>query len=153
MNNTFYNNQVSVQGETAATAVEALNNIFANDGVGILIDEDAGLESAYNTFDGFGPAVFGQQPGEMDYSRVPAFVDPENGNFHLRGLSPVRNVGDPDAVFNNIDGTRNDLGADGGPTGMLDTAAPQIKIQVSTFNGPRHSASPSMLGRPATSGG
>lgn len=47
----------------------------------------------------------------------PLFVDPSNHDYHLRDSSPCRQAGHPDADFNNVDGTRNDLGAYGGPLG------------------------------------
>jgi hypothetical protein len=43
----------------------------------------------------------------------PAFVD--TTNFVLGPTSPARNAGDPDPRFNDIDGTRNDMGIYGGP--------------------------------------
>jgi len=125
VNNTFYNNQVSVQGEAGATVIDVRNNIFANDGVGVLLAEGASLTSAYNTFDGNGPPVFGGQPGDLAYARSPGFADADNGNFRIRGDSPVKNAGDPDPIYNDRDDTRNDLGADGGPFGEPDTTAPQ----------------------------
>lgn len=49
--------------------------------------------------------------GNMD----PYFIS-EN-NFRLIFASPCKNAGNPAPVFNNIDGTRNDQGAYGGPLG------------------------------------
>ena len=43
----------------------------------------------------------------------PVFVD--TTNFVLCPTSPARNAGDPDPRFNDIDGTRNDMGIYGGP--------------------------------------
>ena len=43
----------------------------------------------------------------------PAFVD--TTDFVLGPTSPSRNAGDPDPRFNDIDGTRNDMGIYGGP--------------------------------------
>jgi len=43
----------------------------------------------------------------------PDFVD--TTNFVLGPTSPARNAGDPDPRFNDIDGTRNDMGIYGGP--------------------------------------
>lgn len=46
-------------------------------------------------------------------SSDPAFVD--TTNFVLGPTSPARNAGDPDPRYNDIDGTRNDMGIYGGP--------------------------------------
>ena len=43
----------------------------------------------------------------------PAFVD--TTDFVLGPTSPARNAGNPDPRFNDIDGTRNDMGIYGGP--------------------------------------
>lgn len=46
-------------------------------------------------------------------SSDPVFVD--TNNFVLGPTSPARNSGDPDPRYNDIDGTRNDMGIYGGP--------------------------------------
>jgi len=58
----------------------------------------------------------GEGGGVLLQNRVnadPAFVD--TTNFVLGPTSPARNAGDPDPRFNDIDGTRNDMGIYGGP--------------------------------------
>lgn len=46
----------------------------------------------------------------------PKFVDAPN-DFHLKGGSPLVDAGDPDADHDDVDGSRNDVGAYGGPGG------------------------------------
>ena len=58
----------------------------------------------------------GEGGGVLLQNRVnadPAFVD--TTDFVLGPTSPARNAGDPDPRFNDIDGTRNDMGIYGGP--------------------------------------
>ncbi len=50
-------------------------------------------------------------------SGEPWFVDPFNNDFHLLEGSPGMDQGDPDPAYNDPDGSRNDLGAYGGPYG------------------------------------
>ena len=48
----------------------------------------------------------------------PQFTDDASGDFSLRaGYSPAIDAGDPDARYDDQDGTRNDIGALGGPGG------------------------------------
>jgi hypothetical protein len=58
----------------------------------------------------------GDESGVLVQNRVnadPAFVN--TTDFVLGPTSPARNAGDPDPRFNDIDGTRNDMGIYGGP--------------------------------------
>jgi hypothetical protein len=58
--------------------------------------------------------------GELDPSNLtkdPQFVDRPVGDYHLTPGSPAINVGHPDPIYNDLDGSRNDIGAYGGPPG------------------------------------
>lgn len=41
----------------------------------------------------------------------PLFVDPSTGDYHLQAASPCIDAGDPDSIYNDPNGTRNDMGA------------------------------------------
>jgi len=56
-------------------------------------------------------------PGEGNIPDDPKFVDSRNGDFHLRAQSPCRNSGNPGNEYKDSNGSRNDMGAYGGPYG------------------------------------
>ena len=47
----------------------------------------------------------------------PLFQNPDAGDFRLQLASPCINKGDSSAIYNDYDGSRNDMGAYGGPYG------------------------------------
>jgi len=47
----------------------------------------------------------------------PLFIDPESANFRLEAGSPAINAGHPANQFKDSNGSRNDMGAFGGPYG------------------------------------
>ena len=53
--------------------------------------------------------------GNMD--KNPLFVDTERGDLHLQPTSPCADAGDPVRKYNDPDGSKNDMGAYGGPNG------------------------------------
>ncbi len=55
--------------------------------------------------------------GTGDITQDPQFVNPSSYDYHLQPGSPCINTGDPNANYNDIDGSRNDMGAYGGPSG------------------------------------
>jgi hypothetical protein len=59
--------------------------------------------------------------GSIDSSNIkadPRFSDEAAGDFSLNpGFSPCIDAGDPLSGYNDVDGTRNDMGIFGGPYG------------------------------------
>ncbi len=55
--------------------------------------------------------------GSTNLAAEPEFVNPAVGNFRLQPGSPGIDAGNPDPAFNDPDGSRNDMGAYGGPLG------------------------------------
>ena len=55
--------------------------------------------------------------GEGNLVADPLFIDPENSNFMLESNSPAINAGNPSNQYKDINGSRNDMGAYGGPYG------------------------------------
>lgn len=89
--------------------------IYANvvSGGGVQIGGNANCATTYSDI---GPDTV---PGNGNINRDPMFVGPMQGNFHLLGTSPAKDVADPAATLpNDIDGdvrpqgTRRDMGAD-----------------------------------------
>jgi len=94
------------------------NNIIANNG-GIGIDfayASMGTTSYNDVFSNTsGSYASGVTAGTGDISQNPLFIDPTNGNYALQSTSPCKNAGSPGIADNDPDGTRNDMGAFGGP--------------------------------------
>jgi len=60
---------------------------------------------------------FRVESGTGNINTDPLFENPSNGNFHLQSDSPCINAGDPDNIYNNSNGSRNNMGIYGGPYG------------------------------------
>jgi nitrous oxidase accessory protein NosD len=57
----------------------------------------------------------GCSAGTGDVSLTPLFIDPINGNYALQSTSPCKNAGRLGSADADPDGSRNDMGAYGGP--------------------------------------
>jgi hypothetical protein len=88
------------------------NNIVAfNSNYGIANDGGILLNLSYN--DVFGqPVNYGNvsEPGLPSITADPLFVNKDERNYKLSQDSPCLDAGDPNAVYNDPDGTRNDMG-------------------------------------------
>lgn len=70
--------------------------------------KDIKLVFLYNDVWGAKVNYFNCTPGEFDISQDPQFVG--GGDYHLQSSSPCIDAGDPNEKYNDLDGTRNDLG-------------------------------------------
>jgi len=131
-NNTIYGNSSFglFAGENAALG-SVKNNIFFANEVGISVAATAVADGGFNILFDNGQDYDGLQPFENDLSVDPRFVDEAGFNFHLSSISPARDAGDPDPGFLDLDGTRNDIGSDGGPNGVTDDLVPAPVIVTS----------------------
>jgi parallel beta-helix repeat protein len=71
-------------------------------------------------------------PGTGSDSADPAFVDTAARDFHLQPGSPCINAGNPAPQYNDPDGSRNDMGAYGGPGAPA--LLPQATLLVPAMN-------------------
>ncbi len=131
VNNTVDGNGTGIRCESGGSIAPFANNSITNNVTGVSTAPAVTLSSQYNAFFKNETAYAGAfVPGDHDFVSNPLYVDPDHLNFHLRRISNLRDGGDPDAAFRDVDGTRNDVGADGGPQGAVDLLAPQIHIST-----------------------
>ena len=128
-NNIVYN--CSDNGIYLSTGCCATRNIYVDFYNNIIFDCDVGIRSYYincigiidyncfynnATYNGYwqsGSLTFG--PGNL-INTEPLFFDSDNDNFYLQQYSPCIDTGNPNVIYNDLDGTRNDMGNFGGQT-------------------------------------
>jgi len=84
--------------------------VFSNDGE--ILYNDVWNNTRRNYFDNHTGSSFSPHPGTGEISADPCFAD---ALYRLAPGSPCRDAGHPGAQYNDPDGTRNDMGAYGGP--------------------------------------
>lgn len=119
-NSTIYNIRRGIEVQGAPVGVEIRGNIYRNteNGDYSVSTTFAGTVVANNNF----PNAISGGVQSDNTNGDPLFTTGPNGElFWLGASSPSRNAGPSDALFNDIDGSRNDQGAYGGhsydPTG------------------------------------
>lgn len=113
---------------------EIYNNVFCGN------DVAANLQSStkhqYNLFSN-NRLKFGG--GQQDPSEIPAdplFVDQSHGNYKLSPASPAINAGFPSSAWNDVDGTRGDIGIFGGPyADMTMFASLNSRLRIANVSG------------------
>ncbi|MBI3587235.1 MAG: right-handed parallel beta-helix repeat-containing protein [Ignavibacteriales bacterium] len=128
---TIVNNVLSGNGQNGILVIDSSsvivkNNIFVrNSQLGIGGDTFSTASIGYNDAWGNGAGSFAPQffPASTNIAVNPLFIDTTSGNYSLQAGSPCRNAGDPDPQYNDGDGSRNDMGAFGGPLGNVVTSA------------------------------
>jgi parallel beta-helix repeat protein len=112
-NNTIVNNTQGITVINGETTTILNNIVVSNQNEGIIPD----LATAdYNDFWNNGSA---NDPGENGISLDPLFTDELNNDYTLAESSPCINAGDPDPLYNDPDGSRNDIGAYWNGSGLI----------------------------------
>jgi PKD repeat protein len=88
--------------------------------------------------------ISGGHTGTGNIDEDPLFIAPSagdgiafnglNAHWWLQEGSPCINAGDPDPIYNDPDGSRNDMGAYGGPNGMAPTDAENNVVNIIITN-------------------
>ena len=116
VNCTFYRNSASQNDHYSIISFGDLNILNCIVSRGILVDrvnnKFYSINSAYSLIQEV--TVVG---GTGNIVSNPLFVDPENSNFRLEAESPAINAGHPGNEYKDSNGSRNDMGAFGGPYG------------------------------------
>jgi hypothetical protein len=99
--------------EINSTSVVMNNIIIGNSGYGISLSSASTL--SYNDVWGNLIDYYGTTPGEGDITANPLFTDPSKELYTLQVRSPCRDAGNPAEEYNDLDGSRNDMGLYGGP--------------------------------------
>ena len=109
INNTFDGNSRGFYSVSGTNGI-VLNNIVSNSlEYGVYGNF---LVFNYNDiFDNNPNYAGGAIPGPNNISQYPYFVNPGVNDYHLQDISPCIDAGDPDPIYNDPDGTRNDMGA------------------------------------------
>ena len=104
------------------TAITMLNSIISDTSGGpALYAEESTIEVSYSDlYDNSGGIASGtDEPSAADgnIAEDPDFTDAGSGDLSLQSGSPCIDAGDPARAYNDADGSRNDIGAHGGPYG------------------------------------
>jgi len=131
INNTFYSNKGTAIHLSESSMLN-MNNIFAG------IDTDPFDLSnppsvTYSAFWDFSATDQDTIPGIGNIFSDPQFMSVDNNNFRLAQGSACINAGNPAPEYNDPDGSRNDMGAYGGPYAYLSsTTSPQAVLSISS---------------------
>jgi len=117
VNNTVAGNTAGIWGggiHSYGSTFAAMNNIITNNVEYGIFAESSTLSSTYNDVFGNGEEeYYGVTAGIGSISLLPRFSS--TNTYRPAEGSPCVNAGNPDAAFNDPDGSRNDMGAYGGP--------------------------------------
>jgi len=113
INNTIIGNETGISVDADGTVIK--NNIVVDNSYVGVAGANRSITIGYNDVWNNGTNYRDIMPGPGALSVNPRFVDAGQGDYHLQPDSRCINAGDPDPAYNDRDGSRNDMGAYGGP--------------------------------------
>jgi hypothetical protein len=129
------NNTIYSDGGTAIRARESswlnVNNIFAGSNF-TAIAAPGSLPVDYSAFWDFAATMTDTVAGVGNIFADPKLVNPAGRNYRLAPNSPCFNAGHPAPEYNDLDGSRNDMGAYGGP--FADSSAFESQQAILTIS-------------------
>jgi parallel beta-helix repeat protein len=133
VNNTIHRNRIGFYDYSGYGPV-FMNNIVTRNSLYGVYGPSGGSPPQLTYNDVWGNATNYQQatPGTGSISRDPLYADTLTGDFRLMPGSPCIDSGNPATQYNDPDGSRNDMGAYGGP-GAVSTR-PEITTLVPAQN-------------------
>ena len=116
VNNTIHNCRIGFSDDSGYGPV-FMNNIVTGCSMYGVYGPSGGTPPALTYNDVWNNAVnyYQATPGIGSDSLDPVYTDSAGRDFHLQAGSPCIDAGNPDPQYNDPDGTRNDMGAYGGP--------------------------------------
>jgi len=133
MNNTIGHNNNGLYDNGGWRPTVMNNIIFSNANIGLgCVSASHPVVNTYNDVWDNATDYHNCSPGTGDISQDPLFVDDPGGDWRLDTGSPCIDAGNPLPEYNDPDGTRNDMGAFGGPGAPITT--PGVSMTVPAAN-------------------
>ncbi len=133
INNTIANNNNGIYDSGGYKPVIMNNIVTGNSNIGMgCVNSSVPTDFSYNDVWGNVQNYYNCSAGPGDISANPLYVNEPNNDFHLQGGSPCIDSGNPDPAYNDPDGTRNDMGAYGGPDAAVNI--PQVSLMSPSQN-------------------
>ncbi len=121
VNNTIANNNNGIYDSGGYQPIVMNNVVTGNTTYGIgVVNTSVPTDITYNDVWNNGQNYHYCSPGQGCISENPLYVDEPEGDYHLQPGSPCIDSGNPLPQYDDPDGTRNDMGAYGGPEAPAD---------------------------------